>query len=31
MNKKEMPQGTLNSILRQAGIDLKKFKEIIEK
>ncbi|MFP4465422.1 MAG: type II toxin-antitoxin system HicA family toxin [Candidatus Goldiibacteriota bacterium] len=31
MNKKEIPQGTLNSILRQAGITLKQLKEIIEK
>ena len=30
MHKKEIPRGTLSSILRQAGINLKQFKEIIE-
>ena len=31
INKKEIPQGTLSSILRQAGITLKQLKEAIEK
>jgi len=31
MNKKEIPQGTLSSILRQAGISSKQLKDIIEK
>ena len=30
MNRKEIPQGTLRSILRQAGINYKKFEEILK-
>ncbi len=31
MNIKEIPRGTLSSILRQAGINFKQLKDIIEK
>ncbi|MDD5092424.1 MAG: type II toxin-antitoxin system HicA family toxin [Candidatus Wallbacteria bacterium] len=31
MNKKEIPTGTLHSILRQAGLKLEQFKELLKK